>query len=93
MCAAPRKGPSTWCSKLGRKNPAFGASGCSYRGLEESTIIIEKLQDLYGMEVFHPSPADIESFRNKTRSVYAKWSEEIGVELVRSVEGMVARVK
>jgi hypothetical protein len=43
------------------------------------------------MEVFHLSPVDIESFRNKTRSVYAKWSGEIGVELVRSVEGIVAR--
>ncbi|MGA7534841.1 MAG: TRAP transporter substrate-binding protein DctP [Pseudolabrys sp.] len=62
-------------------------------GLEESTIIIEKLQDLYGMEVFYPSAADIESFRNKTRSVYAKWSEEIGIELVRSVEGVVAKAK
>ncbi|MGB8552661.1 MAG: hypothetical protein WCD73_04935, partial [Pseudolabrys sp.] len=49
-------------------------------GLEESTIIIEKLQDLYQMEVFYPSTADIDSFRNKTRSVYAKWSEEIGIE-------------
>jgi TRAP-type transport system periplasmic protein len=62
-------------------------------GLEEATIVIEKLRDLYGMEVFHPSPADIESFRDKTRSVYAKWSEEIGIELVRSVEGMVAKEK
>jgi hypothetical protein len=25
--------------------------------------------------------------------VYAKWSEEIGIELVRSVEGMVAKAK
>ena len=32
-------------------------------GLEESTIIIEKLQDLYQMEVFYPSTADIDSFR------------------------------
>ncbi|MGB9260229.1 MAG: hypothetical protein WCB55_08740 [Pseudolabrys sp.] len=62
-------------------------------GLEESTIIIEKLQDLYQMEVSYLSTADIDSFRNKTRSVYAKWSEEIGIELVRSVEGMVAKAK
>jgi hypothetical protein len=45
------------------------------------------------MEVFYPSTADIDSFRNKTRSVYAKWSEEIGIELVRSVEGMVVKAK
>ena len=32
-------------------------------GLEESTIIIEKLQDLYQMEVSYPSTADIDSFR------------------------------
>jgi hypothetical protein len=32
MCGAPRKGPSTWCSKLGRKKPASDASGCSCRG-------------------------------------------------------------
>jgi hypothetical protein len=62
-------------------------------GLKESTVIIEKLRDLYQMEVFHPSPADIESFRNKTHSVYAKWSEQIGIELVRNVEGMVANAK
>ena len=62
-------------------------------GLEESTIIIEKLRDLYGMEVFHPLPADIESFRDKTRSVYARWSEEIGIELVRSAEGTMAKAK
>jgi TRAP-type C4-dicarboxylate transport system substrate-binding protein len=62
-------------------------------GLEESTIVIEKLKDLYVMEVFYPSTADIDSFRKKTRSVYAKWSEEIGIELVRSVEGIVAKAK
>ena len=32
MCGAPRKGPSTWCSKLGRENPASDVSGCSCRG-------------------------------------------------------------
>jgi hypothetical protein len=32
MCGAPRKGPSTWCSKLGRENPASDASGCSCKG-------------------------------------------------------------
>ncbi|MGA7666524.1 MAG: hypothetical protein WBW13_17045, partial [Pseudolabrys sp.] len=32
-------------------------------GLEESTIIIEKLQDLYQMEVSYLSTADIDSFR------------------------------
>ena len=56
-------------------------------------VLIEKLQDIYGMEVFHPSPADVESFRNKTSPVYAKWTEEIGTELVRSVERMVESAK
>jgi hypothetical protein len=45
------------------------------------------------MEVFNPSPADMKLFRNKTHSVYNKWSDEIGIELVRSVEGLVANAK
>jgi tripartite ATP-independent transporter DctP family solute receptor len=62
-------------------------------GLKESNVIIEKLRDLYLMEVFNPSPADMKLFRNKTHSVYNKWSDEIGIELVRSVEGLVANAK
>ena len=37
--------------------------------------------------------AYVELFRNKTRPVYAKWTEEIGTELVRSVERMVESAK
>jgi TRAP-type transport system periplasmic protein len=55
-------------------------------GLEQTSAVIEKLQDMYEMEVFRPSPTDVERFRNKTRPVYTKWTEEIGAELVRSAE-------
>lgn len=45
------------------------------------------------MEVFHPSPVDVERFRNKTRPVYTKWAEEIGTELARGVETIVNAAK
>ncbi len=65
----------------------------SREGLEETATVIEKLQDIYGMEVFHPSPVDVERFRNKTRSVYDKWTKEIGMDLVGSVERMSESAK
>jgi tripartite ATP-independent transporter DctP family solute receptor len=57
------------------------------------TKIIELLQDMYGMEVVRPSPVEFEEFRHKTRAVYGKWAEEIGKELVGSVERIVESVK
>jgi tripartite ATP-independent transporter DctP family solute receptor len=62
-------------------------------GLEQTSTVVEKLQDMYEMEVFHPSPVDVERFRNKARPVYVKWTEEIGTELVRSVETIVKTAK
>jgi hypothetical protein len=45
------------------------------------------------MEVIHLSPADVEAFREKSRVVYAKWAEEIGLELVRSAERITEQAK
>jgi hypothetical protein len=45
------------------------------------------------MEVTHLSPADVDTFRDKTRSIYNKWANDIGIELVRSTEGIVERAK
>jgi TRAP-type transport system periplasmic protein len=53
--------------------------------------IVELLHDMYGMEVVSLSPVELEAFRRQTRSVYDKWAEKIGVELVRSVENIVRR--
>jgi hypothetical protein len=55
-------------------------------GLEDTTTVADKLQNIYGMEVIRLSPADVDAFREKSRAVYAKWAEEIGLELVRSDE-------
>jgi len=62
-------------------------------GLEDSTRVVDNLQKIYGMDVVHLSPAEVEAFRDKTRPVYAKWSKEIGVELVRSAEKIVQDTK
>jgi hypothetical protein len=45
------------------------------------------------MEVTHLSLVDVETFRDKTRSVYNKWADNIGIELVRRTEGIVERAK
>jgi TRAP-type transport system periplasmic protein len=65
----------------------------SREGLDQTSTLIEKLQDIYGMEVFHPSTIEIKAFRDKTRTVYAKWADEIGMELVRAVETTVESAK
>ena len=62
-------------------------------GLENAAIVIDVLQKIYEMEVTHLSPVDVETFRAKTRSVYNKWADNIGIELVRSTEGIVERAK
>jgi TRAP-type C4-dicarboxylate transport system substrate-binding protein len=54
-----------------------------------SAKLIELLQDMYGMEVVHPSPTELDAFRRRTGPVYDKWAERIGSELVRSVEKVV----
>ncbi len=61
--------------------------------LENATIVIDVLQKIYQMEVTHLSPADVEAFRDKTRSVYNKWADDIGIELVHSTERIVESAK
>ena len=60
-------------------------------GLERG--LVDTLQRIYGMEEVRLSPADIKAFRDKTRPVYARWADEIGVELVRNAEQVVESVK
>jgi len=62
-------------------------------GLENAAIVIDVLEKIYQMDVTHLSPADVEAFRDKTRSTYNKWADDIGVELVRSTEKIVERTK
>jgi tripartite ATP-independent transporter DctP family solute receptor len=42
-----------------------------------------------GMEIVQLTPEQLKGFRDKTRPVYEKWTQEIGVELVRSAEKIV----
>ena len=62
-------------------------------GLDETMTTAHVLHEVYGMEVVRPSRDELEAFRNKTRPVYAKWAGEIGAELVRSAETIVASSK
>jgi TRAP-type transport system periplasmic protein len=62
-------------------------------GLENAAIVIDVLEKIYQMDVTHLSPADVEAFRDKTRSTYNKWADDIGFELVRSTEKIVERTK
>jgi tripartite ATP-independent transporter DctP family solute receptor len=62
-------------------------------GLEDSMTVVDRLHNIYGMEVVHLSPADVEAFRERSRPVYAKWANEIGLELVRSAERIIERAK
>jgi len=58
-------------------------------GIEGVMGVLDTLQKIYGMEEVRLSPGDLKAFRDKTRPVYAKWAEEIGVELVRGAEKIV----
>jgi TRAP-type C4-dicarboxylate transport system substrate-binding protein len=62
-------------------------------GLENAAIVVEVLQKIYEMQVTHLSPIDIEMFRDKTRPIYNKWADDIGIELVRNAEGIVGRAR
>jgi hypothetical protein len=55
--------------------------------------LVDILQNIYQMEVSHLSPADVKAFRDKTRFVYDKWTNDIGVDLVRSAERIVESTK
>jgi TRAP-type transport system periplasmic protein len=58
-------------------------------GLADSSAAIEILRK-NGMETTLLTPAQIESFRVKTKPVYDKWANDIGMDLVRSAERAVA---
>jgi TRAP-type transport system periplasmic protein len=62
-------------------------------GLEDAMTLVDILQNIYQMEVSHLSPADVKAFRDKTRFVYDKWTNDIGVDLVRSAERIVESTK
>ena len=61
-------------------------------GLEGSNEAIENLKK-NGMEVVTLSAKDLEIFRAKTRAVYDKWSAEVGPDLVKAAEKIVAATK
>jgi tripartite ATP-independent transporter DctP family solute receptor len=61
-------------------------------GLESSTESIDVLKK-NGMEVVALSPKDVDAFRARTQPVYEKWTAEIGADLVRSAEKIVAQTK
>jgi TRAP-type transport system periplasmic protein len=62
-------------------------------GLEDAMTVVDRLQNIYGMEVVLLSPSDVAAFREKSNVVYGKWTKEIGVDLVRSAEGIIERAK
>jgi hypothetical protein len=45
------------------------------------------------MEVVNLSPGEVKAFRHKTRPVFTKWAEEIGLDLVGSAEKIVENTK
>jgi tripartite ATP-independent transporter DctP family solute receptor len=61
-------------------------------GLEGSAEAVEILKK-NGMEVVTLSAKDLEAFRVKTQGVYEKWTAEVGVDLVRSAERIIAGAK
>ncbi|MEK8035466.1 MAG: DctP family TRAP transporter solute-binding subunit [candidate division NC10 bacterium] len=61
-------------------------------GLEASTAAVENLKK-NGMEVVTLTAAELAAFKAKTRPVYDKWVTEIGADLVKSAEQIVAGTK
>jgi TRAP-type transport system periplasmic protein len=62
-------------------------------GLGDTMVVVNTLKSIYGMEVVDLSSADVKAFRERVAPVYTKWSEEIGVDLVRSAERLVERAR
>jgi tripartite ATP-independent transporter DctP family solute receptor len=62
------------------------------KGLESSTAAYDELRK-NGMEVVTLSVAEVAAFREKTRPVYDKWVNEVGADLVKSAEQIVAKTK
>ena len=61
-------------------------------GLEASTEAVETLKK-NGMEVVTLTAAELAAFKAKTRPVYDKWVTEIGADLVKAAEKIVAGTK
>jgi tripartite ATP-independent transporter DctP family solute receptor len=62
-------------------------------GLEDAMIVVDVLEKIYNMQVTQLSPAEVSRFREKTRSVYDKWADHLGMDLVRSAEKIVERTR
>jgi tripartite ATP-independent transporter DctP family solute receptor len=62
-------------------------------GLEDTATIVNRLHNIYGMEVVELSAADLEAFRERSRPVYVKWANEIGLDLVHGTERIIERAK
>lgn len=62
------------------------------KGLEGSTEGVDALRK-NGMEITVLSPSEVAAFRDKTRPVYDKWTTEIGADLVKAAEQIVAKTK
>ncbi len=62
------------------------------KGLEGLTAAYDELRK-NGMEVVTLASADLAAFREKTKPVYDKWVNEVGVDLVRAAEAIVAKTK
>jgi tripartite ATP-independent transporter DctP family solute receptor len=62
------------------------------KGLEDSTAAVEELKK-NGMEVVTLSAAELAAFKEKTKPVYDKWVTEIGADLVKAAEQIVAKTK
>ncbi len=59
------------------------------KGLDGSTEAIDHLRQ-NGMDVVVLTPAEVAAFRDRTRPVYDRWAGEIGADLVRAAERIVA---
>ena len=62
------------------------------KGLDGSTAAVDLLRR-EGMDVVVPTAAEIDAFRAKTRAVYDKWAGNLGGDLVKSAEQIIARTK
>lgn len=61
-------------------------------GLDASNEAVENLKK-NGMEVVTLSAKDLEAFRAKTQPVYEKWTGEVGADLVKAAEKIIAATK
>src|SRR5688572_12633276 len=61
-------------------------------GLDGSTEAVDMLKK-NGMQVVTLSRDEVAAFRAKTKPVYDRWVSEVGADLVKSTEGIVAETK